>query len=351
MLELICYHKYIWGTIAADRSHWHSDGFSNGVTPNAATLHSDASLSFSTPQSRVVIPRRDGDPWGTMRALRVEIVAGSLEGVGGTIVDADGCFRISVDGLNTILVEILGYTLRVVLKPRPAFSSGDTVLWPSVTFSFWHDGVNQLGFTADKEILSPAVGPINVPGQVPPVGPQGVWIGNRIGSPSHHLIGNVSSVKIWRADPEAMVPPFLGRPFTPPLLKCWGDLIDRLRQAAAGDPECAAWWKNLIEQQQIQLVARLGQKSPDTLAELYQMCKAYQQLWSAGKVGSPEMRALMVKLRDWLKNEGIFSADDPALQRTLQNPCMAKFVGAAGDLNCDPDAQALIKAIIGTGSH
>ena len=81
------------------------------------------------------------------------------------------------------------------------------------------------------------------------------------------------------------------------------------------------------------------------------MCDAYQQLWSAGKVGSPEMQALMVKLRDWLKSEGIFSADDPALWRTLQNPCMAKFTGAAGGLDCDPDAQALIKAIIGTGSH
>ena len=158
MLELICYHKYIWGTIAADRSRWHSDGFSNGVTPNAATPHSDASLSFPTPQSRVVIPRRDGDPWGAMRALRVEIVAGSLEGVGGTIVDADGCFRVSVDGLNTIVVEILGYTLRVVLKPLPAVSVGEPVLWPSLTFSFWHDGVNQLGFASDKLILSPAVG-------------------------------------------------------------------------------------------------------------------------------------------------------------------------------------------------
>ena len=87
--------------------------------------------------------------------------------------------------------------------------------------------------------------------------------------------------------------------------------------------------------------------NPDTLAELYQMCKAYQQLWSAGKVGSAEMQALMVKLRDWLKNEGIFSADDPGLRETLQNPCMAKYSGLAGSFNCDPDAQAMIKAILG----
>ena len=245
------------------------------------------------------------------------------------------------------MVEILGYTLNVLIDGLPLGN------W--VNFSFWHDGVNQLDYGYGYEFAtgggSGGASPINVPGQVPPVGPQGVWIGNRIGSPNKHLNGNVSSVKIWRLDPDSMVPPFLGRPFTPPLLKCWGDMIGKINQAAASDPECAAWWKDLIEQQQNQLFARLGQKSPDTLAELYQMCKAYQQLWSAGKVGSAEMQALMVRLRDWLKSEGIFSADDPALRRTLQNPCMAKFVGAAGDLNCDPDAQALIKAIIGTGSH
>ena len=116
---------------------------------------------------------------------------------------------------------------------------------------------------------------------------------------------------------------------------------------ADSDPVCARWWTNLIEQQQSQLVQRLGQKSPSTVAEFYKMCAAYQQLWSGGKVGSPEMQALMVQLRDWLKNEGIFSADDPGFRETFQNPCMAKFTGTAGSLDCDPDAQALIKAILG----
>jgi hypothetical protein len=276
----------------------------------------------------------------------VEIVASSLQG-GGTIVDADGCFRVSFAGPQTIVVEILGYTLSVLIKDLPLGN------W--VSFHFWHDGVNQLDYGYEYGWPGGSgegtSSPSNVPGQVPPVGPQGVWIGSQIGNPNKHLNGNVSSVKIWRLDPEAMVPPFLGRPFTPPLLKCWGDMIGKINQAAAADPECAAWWKDLIEQQQKQLVTRLGQKSPDTLAELYKMCDAYQRLWSAGKVGGADMQALMVKLREWLKSEGIFSADDPALRRTLQNPCMAKFVGAAGDLNCDPDAQALIKAIIGAGSH
>jgi hypothetical protein len=257
MLELICYHHYIWGTIAADRSPWHSDGFADGVAPLAG-----GGLNFSTPQSRVVIPRRDGDPWGAIGALRVEIVASSQQG-GGTIVDADGCFRVSFAGPQTIVVEILGYTLSVLIKDLPLGN------W--VSFHFWHDGVNQLDYGYEYGWPGGSgegtSSPSNVPGQVPPVGPQGVWIGSQIGNPNKHLNGNVSSVKIWRLDPEAMVPPFLGRPFTPPLLKCWGDMIGRINQAAAADPECAAWWKDLIEQQQKQLVTRLGQKSPDTLAE------------------------------------------------------------------------------------
>jgi hypothetical protein len=341
MLDLVCYHQYIWGTIAADRSRWHSDGFPSGVAPVAG-----GGLSFSTSQSRVVIPRRDGDPWGSMGALRVEIVASSQQG-GGTIVDADGCFRVSFAGPQTIVVEILGYTLSVGIQGLP--------LGVLVSFNFWHDGVNQLdygyGFSSPHQSGGGSASPSNVPGPVPPVGPQGIWIGSRIGSPNNHLNGTISSVKIWRSDPDAMIPPFLGRPFTPPLLNCWGDMIAKINQAAASDPECAAWWKDLIEQQQSQLVARLGQKTPETLAALYQMCDAYQRLWSAGKVGGPEMQALMVRLHDWLKNEGIFSADDPALRRTLQNPCMAKFTGAAGGLDCDPDAQALIRAIIGAGKQ
>jgi hypothetical protein len=219
-----------------------------------------------------------------------------------------------------------------------------------------HDGVNQLYGSYSWGLPDGAGGgattnqPIIAPGQVPPVGPQGVWIGNRIGSPNNHLNGNVSSVKIWRADPQAIPTTFVGRPFTPPVLKCWGDLIGRLNAAIGSDPECARWLEALIGQQQNQFVQRLGQKSPDKVAEFYKMCAAYQRLWSSGKVGSPEMQALMAQLRDWLKNEGIFSADDPGLREAFQSPCMAKFAGAAGGLDCDPDAQVLIKAILGVAN-
>jgi hypothetical protein len=341
MWDLICYHEYIWGTIAADRSRWHSDGFSNGVTPIAG-----GGLSFSTPQSRVLIPRRTGDPWGSIGAIRVEIIASRQAG-GGTLIDADGCFRVSFAGLQSIVIETLNHTLTLGAPSSPA---------AQIKINFGHDGVNKLSGSYSWGLPHGAGGggtvteTIIVPGQVPPVGPQGVWIGNRIGSPSNHLNGSVSSVKIWRADPQAIPTTFVGRPFTPPELKCWGDLIGNISAVAGSDPVCARWLEDLIEQQQSLLVQRLGQKSPSTLADFYKMCATYQKLWSAGKVGSPEMQALMVQLRDWLKNEGIFSADDPGFREALQNPCMAKFTGTAGSLDCDPDAQAMIKAILGVAN-
>ena len=346
MWDLICDHQYIWGTIAADRSRWHSDGFSSGVTPVAG-----GGLNFSTPNSRIVIPRRNGDPWGSMGALRAEIVVSSRNtSVGtGTIIDADGCFRVSLAGTpsghQSIFINILNHTIELGAPSSPA---------ARIAIYLWHDGVNQF-YGNYSYSLPDSIGgttyPITVmPGQVPPVGPQGVWIGNLIGNPNFHLNGTISSVKIWRADPQTIPTTFVGRPFTPPELKCWEDLIDKFKEAAASDPVCARWWTDLIEQQQNQFVTRLGQKSPATVAQFYQMCAAYQQLWSGGKVGSPEMQALMVKLRDWLKSEGIFSADDPGLRETLQNPCMAKFTGTAGSFNCDPDAQALIKAILGVAN-
>jgi hypothetical protein len=81
------------------------------------------------------------------------------------------------------------------------------------------------------------------------------------------------------------------------------------------------------------------------------MLNSYQMLWAAGKVGSPEMQELMVRLRDWLKNEGVFSSDDPDLQPVVDNPCIKKFGGLIGGLDCDADAQILLKAILGLNNE
>jgi hypothetical protein len=343
MWELICHHQYSWGIVAADRSPWHSDGYAESVTP----LPGQPGLRFSTPQSRIVIPRRAVDAWSVIQALRVEITASSLQG-GGTVIDADGSFRVRFEGPRTLVVEILGYTFKEDLSDLP--------LGAWVNFQFAHDGINQLtyGFGWEAAVgtgTQAAVGggsPINVPGQVPPVGPKGVWFGNQIGNPARHLNGNIASIKIWRLNPRTIDINFGGRPFPPPLVDCWTDFIKKIRDATAQDPECGAWVKNMVANLYSDVLKRLSQKSPDTLADFWSMLKDYQKLWKAGKVGSPEMQNLMIRLRDWLKSEGIFSSDDPNLQSMFENPCSKKIVQAIGDAGrCDADANILIKAIAG----
>lgn len=347
MWELICHHEYRWGTIAADRSPWHSDGYSAGVVP----LPGEAGLRFPTRQSRVVIPRKNADAWGSMRAVRAEIVASRPQGAGaghlgggGMLVDADQCFRVYFDGLHEIIIQMLGQTASFRFDELPAGN------W--VTISFSHDGVNKLEYSWSYTFglgSGGGFGSFIVPGQVPAVGPEGVWIGNAIGSPLGFLNGNIQSLRIWRADPQAMIKKFLRRPFTPSQLECWGNFIRKLNEVSSQDPdpECAEWRATAIGSIHNDFLQRLAQKSPEKVAEFWAFCAAYQALWAGGKVGSSEMKDLMARLRDWLKNEQLFSSDDPKLRGILEHPCMTNFTAAVGDLECDADAQTMLRALLG----
>jgi len=59
------------------------------------------------------------------------------------------------------------------------------------------------------------------------------------------------------------------------------------------------------------------------------------------------MKDLAARLRDWLKSENLFSTDDPDILGVFENPCMKNLTGAVGGLDCDADAQTLLKAILG----
>jgi hypothetical protein len=90
-----------------------------------------------------------------------------------------------------------------------------------------------------------------------------------------------------------------------------------------------------------------GKKGQDKIQEFHNTCVEYRELWRAGKAGSPEMKALLARLRDWWGAEGLLSLDDPKLQAALDNPCMKKLLVELPDLDCDPDVQAIVGAILG----
>jgi hypothetical protein len=332
--ELICDHRYQWGTIAADRSPWHSDGIPTDVSP----LPGDAGLKFSNPQSQIAIPRKPHDPWGVLGGIVVEITA-RLAQPNGTLIDAHQSFRMSVAG-GILTGEI----------PGRQFSGGDIPVGRWTRMSFNHNGFNTLG--SGYETLggnggSGGGGATLIPyGQVPPVGPQGILIGSRIGAASQRLVGDIASVRIWRIDPQSRVNEFLGRPFNEALSECWSEFLRKLAEALRNDPKCAQWLVRFITAFYQKFQQALAQKSPAKIEEFRQMCREYRELWRAGQVGSPQTLALIARLRDWLRAEGLLSLDDPELMAMSEHPCMKRLSGSLPSLDCDPEVKALIEAII-----
>jgi hypothetical protein len=338
MWELICHHEYCWGTIAADRSPWNSDGIPSAVSPLPG---SQFGLRFSAPQSQIAIPRRPNDPWDHMRALIIEVQARFLQ-AGGTVIDADNSFRVRLSNQGVVVVELPGKTYELTQVPLG--------VW--LHFSFYHDGFNQTGYGFDYWTLPDgtsggAAGAGITSGQVPGVGTKGILIGNRIGGPNEHLTGDLALLKIWRHDPKSMQKEFPTRPFDPATAKCWAEFIRKFNEWMRAHPECVEWFNATMRQLEDGFFDALAQKSQDKIDEFHKMCLQYQELWRGGQIGSPDMRTLLVRFRDWLKTEGLMSLDDPDLNGTFDNPCFKKLVDELPGLDCDPDSKALIAAILG----
>jgi len=267
--ELICHHEYCWGTIAADRSPWHSDGIPAGVQPLPG---SQVGLTFSTPQSKIAIPRKAGDPWGYLHALNVEIIARFAQ-AGGTLIDGRQSFRIWMTNQHTVVAEVPGGSFALTGLPMGQ--------WASITFQ--HNGFNQMGGGYSYPIPAgsgPGGGGGAQPttGQVPGVGPQGVLIGNRIGNPGEHWRGDIAMVKVWRSNPRTMNNEFLARPLDPALSACWTEFIRKFNEALRNNPNCLEWLMSTVKQLQQKFTQALAQKSQEKIAEFRKMCLEYRDL-------------------------------------------------------------------------
>lgn len=338
MWELICDHRYTWGAIAADRSPYHTDGNISGATP----LPGESGLKFDRPNSRITIPRRPDDPWGELRAINVEVSARCVD-LGGMIIDASPSFRLWFEGADKIVVEVLGY--------REEFTFGNPPIGTWINFSFMHNGYNGFGHGYGWEAAKSAGGGGGtlrfVPGQVPPVGPNGVTFGNASSGPSRPLQGAIRSVKIWRANPRQVMINLLNRPFTPDLGACWSSSFGRFADAAAKDPDCANWLLRNIKQIIADVTTKLSGLPHDKLAEFWQLCAEYRQLWMDDQVGSARMHDLLSRLANWLRRQGVFSQSDPRLRAFLEAQCFKNMVSGTGGLECDDDVQILIRALLG----
>jgi hypothetical protein len=340
--ELICHHEYRWGTIAADRSPWHSDGIPSGVSPLPG---SDIGLHFSGPQSQIAIPRRANDPWGHIASLNIEVMVRFAQ-PGGTLIDADQSFRIRSNAQGKLLLEI----------PSETFELGDIPFGSWFLFHFNHNGFDFFNWGFGTYALpgggeGGSFGAGQTKGSaVPGLGTKGVLIGNRIGAPAEHLTGDIALLKIWRDDPKSMPNGFIDRPFDPGTAKCWTDFIRAFSDVVKEHPECAEWFGATMKQMTddfLEALLKLARQDQDKIREYRQMQLEYRDLWRAGKLGSPEMQALLVRLRDWLEAEGLVALDDPKFQTLYNNPCMQNVLAKLPGLDCDPATKAALGAILG----
>ena len=330
MWELICHHRYCWGTIAADRSVWRSDGQSFGVQP----LIDHIGLHFPGPQSRIVVPRTE--PWLSLTGIRVEIVT-RLADTEGWLIDGGDAFGLL---LNRGLLIGNGFG-RDVINTLDSPLAIPTEQWIRLTFE--HNGFNAMALFINDALAatSPVINAI------PGAGPQGVVIGNGIGTTLGYLRGDIESVKVWRIDPRAMQREFLARPLDPAVAECWNEFLRSLRHALRNNPDCARSLADTLAGLTNGFERALAQKDQHDIDEFSKICDEYRKLWRAGLIDSAQMQELAARLRAWLIAKGLFNPDDLALQQLPDDPCFQLILKQLSPLTCDPELMVLLKAFAG----
>ena len=330
MWELICHHRYCWGTIAADRSVWRSDGQSFGVQP----LTDHIGLHFPGPQSRIVVPRTE--PWLSLTGIRVEIVT-RLADTEGWLIDGGDAFGLH---LNQGLLIGRGFG-RDVINTLDSPLAIPTEQWIRLTFE--HNGFNAMALFIN-DALAATRPVINA---IPGAGPQGVVIGNGIGTTLGYLRGDIESVKVWRIDPRAMQREFLARPLDPAVAECWNEFLRSLRHALRNNPDCARSLADTLAGLTNGFERALAQKDQHDIDEFSKICDEYRKLWRAGLIDSAQMQELAARLRAWLIAKGLFNPDDLALQQLPDDPCFQLILKQLSPLTCDPQLMVLLKAFAG----
>jgi hypothetical protein len=88
---------------------------------------------------------------------------------------------------------------------------------------------------------------------------------------------------------------FLTRPLDPATAKCWAELIRKFNEWMRAHPECVEWFVSTLRGLENDFFSALRQQSQDKIDEFHKMCLEYSEPRRAGKVGTPEIRALLVK--------------------------------------------------------
>jgi len=355
MWELICDHNYCWGKIAADRSPWRpaSDGRAYGVH----VVPDHTGLRFSGPQSRISIASKA--PWLSLTGIRIEMTL-RLPGYQGQphLIAGDGSFGMYMGPDGSLFGYCRGDPATMYLAPQSntpmaavstSFDAVHSLFRPVpvgrwVRLTFVHDGFNRMHLFIDDTLVATTKTLYLVPG----VGPNGISIGNALVTNDAYLTGDIDTVRVWRTDPRAKKRAFFARPLDPALSGCWTEFLRALGDALRRHPDCAQWLANALADLERNFRHSLAQKSDAKIEEFWAMCREYQVLWRAGALDTAEMQALATRLRRWLTQEGLLGPNDTELNKVIGHRCMELLLKRLPQMDCDPGAIAVIRALLGT---
>jgi hypothetical protein len=346
--ELICHHTYKWHGLATDLSVYDNHGavavpatdiLADGASPGSGALHfaSGSHIQIGT-----------GPSWRPLAGVRVECIvrATAHSAQTQTLIEAHDSFTIfTSDGALAASFSV-DPSIPRMLVPGLIGTFTDGVTFPRyrlpinkwVRLQLVHDGLTQMQLFADGEAVTRSRTPLS---PVPGVGAKGIRIGNALAG-TEPFNGDVDEIQIWRLDPRAVRNAFLERPVDKATADCWARYAQSLRAAFVKHPDCAAKLIGGTGAAVDRWLRAMTAQGPETRQRFDEVRERYAELWRAGNLDGPEMRALIADWCTWLRLVGISPDGDDAFQKLKQSECWKLIQGELAGLDCDPQAMALI---------
>jgi hypothetical protein len=354
--ELILHHTYSsWGGLPVDRSDYNSHGSATGVVfePDGVAPGSGV-LSFIDRNSQLSVPFTPAQR--SLTAVKVEVTARcphELLNFEETLVAGHNSFSFGVQDPG-LVASFISKSTSSMDNIEELSTENDGVVFPPWTMPqdkwvklvFVHDGLNAMRFYADGQLIAQRT---NLLASVPPVGPLGLSIGNKVETPAKATLSffgiDIDEVKVWRLDPNFIDRNFLARPMNNDIAACWTSFFASLRKALRQDSVCtghlnAALIATVDELRRV--ILTLGPESRDRYIKT---CIRYQELWKAGQIDGPEMAQLVTEWNASLRLAGFSFHEVGDLAPFFRGHCFTDILALCAPLECDPHFLGLMAII------
>ncbi len=350
MWELICHHTYKWHGLATDLSVYNSHGQPGGLS--APDFRADgASLGSGAwqfhPNSRISIPTNPG--WRPMVGLRVDITARltTIASHRQMLIHGDHSFRIftsdrylyaAFHGSPKVYPDTDWDTVSTY-KNGLQFPGYRLTLNKWARLQFEHDGLTTMRLLVDDQPVSTLH---YVLSGVPGVGPKGICIGNAVDDGDQPFPGEIDEIRVWRLDPRRVRKQFLERPLDQEAIDCWTRYVQSVTAAFRRHPDCAKQLTAAIRGGLDRWLRAIVTQGPETRQRFEEVRERYAELWRQGRVDGPEMKKLIADWCTWLRLVQLDPCGGEAAEAIKQSECWRLIQRDLADLNCDPQAAALM---------